>query len=93
VFRGMFDEELFVEVREKRLAGLLAGDVMDNEEQWLNYEYEETQVKIDASDMVLEHLIQEAIDLTAKIELSRLLPLAELKALPNEYFNVEVIEE
>lgn len=32
---------------------------MEQEHHWLNYEYEEAQVKIDLSDMVLEHLVEE----------------------------------
>ena len=83
---------MFVEVREKRLAGLLASDVVDNETQWLNYEYEETQVKIDVSDMVLEHLIGEAIDLMDRIELTRKLDVDDLRRLPNEYFYLNTEE-
>lgn len=34
---------------------------MEQEHHWLNYEYEEAQVKIDLSDMILEHLVDELV--------------------------------
>lgn len=38
---------------------MLATEVVESEHQWLNYEFEEAQVKIDLSDMILEHLVEE----------------------------------
>ncbi len=40
---------------------MLAQEVMENEAQWLNYEFEDAQVKIDLSDMILEHLVEEFV--------------------------------
>lgn len=60
-FQDAFDEELFQETREKRLAAMLANEVVETEHQWLNYEFEEAQVKIDMSDMILEHLVEEIV--------------------------------
>ena len=57
----MFDEELFQEFRERRLAATLANEVVESEHLWLNYEFEDNQVKIDLSDMILEHLVEEAV--------------------------------
>lgn len=56
-----FDEEIFQETRERRLAQMLASEVVETEHQWLNYEFEESQVKIDVSDMILEHLVDEIV--------------------------------
>lgn len=67
IFSGVFDEELFAEIREKKLATLLATEVIENEYQWLNYDFEEAQVRIDLGDMILEHLVTESISLSAKI--------------------------
>lgn len=61
VFGGLFDEELFAEIREKKLATLLAREMIENEPKWLNYEFEEAQVKIDIGDMILEQLVTETI--------------------------------
>lgn len=61
VFGGLFDEELFAEIREKKLATLLAREMIENEPRWLNYEFEEAQVKIDIGDMILEQLVTETI--------------------------------
>jgi len=41
VFRGLFDEELFAEIREKKLAALLAREMIENEPRRLSYEFEE----------------------------------------------------
>jgi hypothetical protein len=60
---GIFDEELFAEIREKKLATLLATEVLEGEHAWLNYEFEESQVKIDLGDMILEHLVSETIEI------------------------------
>ena len=61
IFGGHFDEELFTELREKKLAQLLCREIVDSENQWLKWDFEETQTKIDLSDMVLEHLVSETI--------------------------------
>jgi hypothetical protein len=36
-----FDEELFQETRERRLASTLAQEVVESEHQWLCYDFEE----------------------------------------------------
>jgi len=61
VFQGVFDEELFNEIREKKLVTLLAREMIENEPKWLGYEFEEGQVKIDLGDMILETLVNETI--------------------------------
>jgi hypothetical protein len=61
VYRGVFDEELFSEIREKKLVALLGREMIENEPKWLNYEFEQAQVKIDIGDMILELLVTETI--------------------------------
>ena len=61
VFGGVFDDELFAEIREKKLATMLAREMIETEPKWLNYEFEEAQVKIDVGDMILEQLVTETI--------------------------------
>ena len=56
-----FDDEIFQETRERRLAQMLASEVVESEHQWLNYEFEESQAKIDLSDMILENLVEEVV--------------------------------
>lgn len=62
-----FDEDHFNEIREKRLASLLATDVMETEYKWINYDFEEAQVKIDICDMILEHIMTETTNLMSNI--------------------------
>ena len=61
VFGNLFDEDLFAEIREKKLATLLCREIVDNEPQWLKWDFEEAQTKIDIADMVLESLVTETI--------------------------------
>jgi hypothetical protein len=35
--------------------------MIENEPRWLNYEFEDAQVKIDIGDMILEQLVTETI--------------------------------
>jgi hypothetical protein len=55
---GVVDEESLQMVREEKLATMLAQDVLTMEAMWTDYENEETQVKIDLSDIVLDYLLQ-----------------------------------
>jgi hypothetical protein len=71
VIGGIFDDELFADIKEKKLATLLATEVLENEYTWLNYEFEESQVKIDLGDMILEHLVSEVIAILEAIETKR----------------------
>lgn len=41
------------------MAKLLAADLLEGEDKWLDYEREEVQVKLDLADIVLEHLVGE----------------------------------
>ena len=39
---------------------------MEQEYQWLNYDFEEAQVKIDLGDMILEQMVEEVIEMLNK---------------------------
>ena len=66
MYRGVFDEELFSEIREKKLVALLGREMIENEPKWLNYEFEQAQVKIDIGDMILELLVTETIKILSE---------------------------
>jgi hypothetical protein len=61
--QGQFDEEFFSDTRERKLVMLLAREMIDTEPKWLNYEFEQAQVKIDVGDMILEQLVNETISI------------------------------
>ena len=63
VYQGVFDDELFGDIREKKLVQLLAREMVETEPKWLNYEFETAQVKIDVGDMILEQLVNETISI------------------------------
>eukprot|EP01022_Parablepharisma_sp_SALTPOND_P001932 TRINITY_DN107_c0_g2_i1.p1 TRINITY_DN107_c0_g2~~TRINITY_DN107_c0_g2_i1.p1 ORF type:complete len:1008 (+),score=93.89 TRINITY_DN107_c0_g2_i1:4888-7911(+) len=80
VENGKFDLDSFNEIREHKLITLLGQEVLfagitnykmkvlDTEQQWLNYEMEETEVKIDIADMIMEKLLGETIDILINIQ-------------------------
>lgn len=45
--------------RQERLGHLLTAEVHDKEGEWLDYEKEDTQVRFDVADMILEELADE----------------------------------
>lgn len=63
VIGGMLDENRLQILREEKMSGLLCQDVQDEENNWLDYEEEEVQVKLDMADMVLESLVDETVKL------------------------------
>jgi len=42
--------------------------IIDNEEQWTNYEMEEAEVKIDVADMIMEKLVTETAELLINLQ-------------------------
>ena len=69
---NLFDEEKFADFREKKLAAILAYDVeKEDQEKWLDYETEESQVKLDLADIVLDKLVEEAVHILNTIENKR----------------------
>jgi len=56
---GGIDEGLIQSLREDRLERLIYYETVEEEEEWVDYEFEETQVKFDVADMVLEYLSEE----------------------------------
>ena len=41
-------------MREERLARVLIAEAEENEPLWTDYEYEETQTKLDIADIILD---------------------------------------
>ncbi|CAG9320622.1 unnamed protein product [Blepharisma stoltei] len=60
---GNFDEEYVQQMREERLASMLADDIIEKDNIWVEYEFEEVQVKLDLADMVLEDLVIETVNI------------------------------
>jgi hypothetical protein len=59
-----FDEDSFADFREKKLAAILAYDIdKEDEERWLDYENEESQIKLDLADIILDAIVEETAQL------------------------------
>ena len=57
------EEDIAAQMREEQLSSILACEVVSQEPCWVNYEFEETQVKLDLSDMTLEELVEETVNI------------------------------
>lgn len=55
------EEDIVQQLREEQLSCMLAMEIIAQEASWINYEFEETQVKLDLADMTLEELVEETI--------------------------------
>ena len=64
----MTEKQFLTQIREERLARLLSAEINEAEPLWLDYEYEETQVKLDIADMILQELCFEGIKTLTKLE-------------------------
>ena len=60
--------------REKRLLDTIKNDLNGNESQWKNLEMEETQLKIESTEMILDQLYNEVIEILEHIQLNRVNP-------------------
>ena len=60
--------------REKRLLDTIKNDLNKNEGQWKNLEMEETQLKVESSEMILDQLYNEVIEILEHIQFNRASP-------------------
>lgn len=64
---GIVDEQMLQQEREERLGIALAEEIITNDNIWADYEFEETQLKLDLGDIVLDQLLSETIDILNKL--------------------------
>ena len=69
----MNQDELNYE-REKRLLDTIKNDLNRNESQWKNLEMEETQLKVESTEMILDQLYNEVIEILEHIQFNRASP-------------------
>ena len=60
--------------KEKRLLYVIKKDLNDNEYQWNNLELEETQLKLEGTEAILDQLYNEVIEILEHIQYSRIRP-------------------
>jgi len=68
VVNGKFYEQGLAEARDSRLSILLTQETIDNEDIWINYESEETELKVAVTEAVVDHLLAECINILRNIE-------------------------
>ena len=66
-------EQINVE-KERRLLKVIKKDLNDNEYQWNNLELEETQLKLEGTEAILDQLYNEVIEILEHIQYSRIRP-------------------
>ncbi|OMJ93719.1 hypothetical protein SteCoe_3285 [Stentor coeruleus] len=57
------NDEKLQKIREERLGVMLSQNVSDDENKWIAYDDEETQVKIDVSELVFDFLVDETVEI------------------------------
>lgn len=55
------DENLILKIKEQQLDKLVRYEISEEEHKWVNYDFEEAQVKLDLADMILYDLAVEVI--------------------------------
>ena len=60
------NEQIAIQNREKGVIKILSYEINENDHEWINYENEEVQAKLDLADMVLEMEIEEIIEIIIK---------------------------
>lgn len=55
-------EEAFNKLREDRIFAVLSQELKESDIKWINYEFEEIQLRLDISDMILELLVEEIME-------------------------------
>ena len=60
--------------REKRLLDTIKSDLNGNESQWKNLEMEETQLKVESTELILDQLYNEVIEILEHIQYNRVSP-------------------
>ena len=66
-------EQINIE-KEKRLLSVIKNDLNEKEYQWNNLELEETQLKLEGTEAILEQLYNEVIEILEHIQYSRIRP-------------------
>ena len=72
-FEYLTQEQLNLE-KEKRLINTLKEELIENEEHWENLEVEETQLKLEITEIINEQLYNEVMEILEHITLSRKKP-------------------
>ena len=66
--------EILNNERDKRLTNIIKRDLYEYEYQWNNLEMEETQLKVDNAELIMDQLYNEVIEILEHIQFSRLRP-------------------
>ena len=69
----MSPEQINIE-RDKRLTGVIKKELENYEKSWNNLEIEETQLKVDSTEVILMQLYNEVIEILEHISFSRIRP-------------------
>lgn len=62
------EEERVNALREERLGMLMMKELEENENKWIDYEDEDTQVKFDLADMILDDITGELVSLIMDLQ-------------------------
>ena len=86
--------------KDKRLTNIIQRELDENEYQWINLEMEETQLKVDNTEQIMEQLYNEVIEILEHIQYSRLNPelyqnksIYSCEEIPKLHFQITTTED
>jgi hypothetical protein len=66
-----YDNEVLINEREKRMIKVILGEINELENTWSNYDIEETAIKLELTELVLDQLLNEVVEIMEHVNLSR----------------------
>ena len=72
-YEYLSQEQVNVE-REGKLIETIKGELKESEAQWANLEIQETQIKLEITDMILDQLYNEVVEILEHIQFNRKRP-------------------
>lgn len=68
------DNDVINNERDKKLINGLVRDLAESDELWKNHDVEETTIKLELTEMVLDQLLNEVVEIMEHVNLSRINP-------------------
>lgn len=69
-----YENEVLINEREKRMLSVISNEINEAEGNWNNYDIEETAIKLELTELVLDQLLNEVVEIMEHVNLSRVKP-------------------
>lgn len=69
-----YENEVIVNERDKRVINVITSEINEADIAWNNYDIEETSIKLELTELVLDQLLNEVVEIMEHVSLSRVQP-------------------